>query len=387
MRFKRSTSTTPRLLSPYNNGDRKRLSIHQILGIVGLAFLLYLQFGMLFIFDQSSFSVSSHSLKNHTKQHDDQQGTVLDERSQSKNRNMDMGNTSIVQPLESANNSNETLITFYQQQQHSTNITTATRLEFVHITKTGGSAIENLAAQNGITWGICHFINAPYLDCVHKRNYISTKELFIGTPWHAPPKVLNALLVPPEYKINPYHNADLFAVVRNPYDRAISEYYCPFFGMENAMINDNVTVMNEWIQSMIKELESEPVHYYYKSPKTRKYSSQKHYLNQVEYIYDNDGTTKLIQHVLYYEDLSSEFNALMKEYNLDHLVLPSKETHGINVSSSNKEGSEKKKKFTYTDLTDLSIACINRYAARDFETLGYSMINTMNDDYSLKPKQ
>ena len=252
------------------------------------------------------------------------------------------------------------------------------RLEFVHITKTGGSAIEKLAANNGITWGICHFSNAPYLNCI-EQNKVSTEELYIGTPWHAPPKVINALLVPPKYEYNPYSDADLFAVVRNPYDRAISEYYCPFFGMKNAKTNDDVVIMNKWIQNMIKELETEPIRYYFNSPQTRKYASHKHFLNQVEYIYDNNGETELIQNVIHFEDLSQEFSDLMTRYNLDHLKLPEKETHGVNVASS--------KKFTYKNLTDETVEYINRYAAKDFVILGYTMVDTMDDSYSLEVKQ
>lgn len=251
------------------------------------------------------------------------------------------------------------------------------RLEFVHITKTGGSAIEKLAADNGITWGICHFTNAPYLNCM-EQNYVSTEDLYIGTPWHAPPKVVNTLLVPPKYEYNPYSDADLFAVVRNPYDRAISEYYCPFFGMKNANTNDDVVIMNKWIQNMIKELEKEPTRYYFKSPQTRKYTSHKHYLNQVEYIYDNNGKT-LIQNVIHFEDLSQEFSELMTRYNLDYLKLPDKQTNGVNVVSS--------KTFTYKNLTDKTVEYINRYAAKDFDILGYTMVDTMDDSYSLKAKQ
>ena len=101
------------------------------------------------------------------------------------------------------------------------------RLEFVHITKTGGSAIESIAAMHGIRWGVCHFADNDMVGCKPSpKPHVPWRDLYIGTAWHAPPKVINAL-VPAES--NPYQNADLFVVVRNPYDRAISEYYCKFF--------------------------------------------------------------------------------------------------------------------------------------------------------------
>ena len=42
-------------------------------------------------------------------------------------------------------------------------------LEFVHITKTGGSAIEKAGSQIGIIWGACHFMdNVPEVGCFGK---------------------------------------------------------------------------------------------------------------------------------------------------------------------------------------------------------------------------
>ena len=145
------------------------------------------------------------------------------------------------------------------------------RLEFIHITKTGGSAIESLASSHNITWGLCHFTHSYKLNCVN-THHVPWREYFIGTAWHAPPKVINALLPIEE---NPYAGADLFTVVRNPYDRAISEYYCKFFGMEGSQRNNDPEVMNEWIQNMIVGLEELPIKHYYKSPETQKFSSKK----------------------------------------------------------------------------------------------------------------
>lgn len=185
--------------------------------------------------------------------------------------------------------------------------------------------------------------------------------------------MINAL-VPKDQ--NPYFGVDLFAVVRNPYDRAVSEYYCPFFGMDGANNNDDAVIMNQWIQDMIQNLEDFPSKYYYKSPNTKKLPSKKHYLNQVEYIYDTDRTSKLIKHILHFENLSTEFNKLMEEYNLDLRLSSNKRKNGVNIS--------RKGKLTYRDLSDETIRRINKYAASDFEALGYAMVKTMNENYSLE---
>ena len=51
------------------------------------------------------------------------------------------------------------------------------RLEFVHITKTGGSAIEieKAGAQTGIIWAACHYMNVSDVGCFNPDiNYISS---------------------------------------------------------------------------------------------------------------------------------------------------------------------------------------------------------------------
>lgn len=59
---------------------------------------------------------------------------------------------------------------------------TQNRLEFVHITKTGGSAIEKLASEHNTFWGACHFANNTMLNCF-SRNHVPWRELYIGTAW------------------------------------------------------------------------------------------------------------------------------------------------------------------------------------------------------------
>lgn len=248
------------------------------------------------------------------------------------------------------------------------------RLEFVHITKTGGSTIESIAAKHGIIWGACHFSNNTMIGC-YQSQHVPWREYYIGTAWHAPPKVINALL---PIESNPYHGADLFVVVRNPYDRAISEYYCPFFGMEGASHNSDAKVMNQWIQRMIQSLNEHPIQLYYKSPTMPKYPSKKHYLNQVEYIFNLDGT-RVVKNVLYYENLSQEFNDLMEEYNLP-MLLTDKKKDGINTSSPHV-----KKRFSVKDLNAKTIQMINDYAEKDFRQLGYRMVHdNFGEDYHLE---
>lgn len=146
--------------------------------------------------------------------------------------------------------------------------------------------------------------------------------------------------------------------------------------------------------------------------------AQKHYLNQAEYIFD--GKTQIIQHILHYENLQEEFDALVKKYNLSYIKLPSKAESGVytnnkqikynyNKGKRNNGGGKQQldadafmdkyglnvrrqkkvvnfdQRLTYHNLDKESVAIINRFAKDDFELLGYQMVNGFDDGvcYSL----
>src|SRR4051812_42436098 len=86
------------------------------------------------------------------------------------------------------------------------------KIKFVHITKTGGTSIEEVGKSNGMLWG-------RYDD-----NIKDCKTLFEVNPayWHTPIRF---------FEKNPYtKNNILFTVVRNPYERIVSECFCKWGG-------------------------------------------------------------------------------------------------------------------------------------------------------------
>lgn len=290
------------------------------------------------------------------------------------------------------------------------------RLEFVHITKTGGSAIESAGFQRGILWGACHFLSLPDVGCTRPDlNYTAPnfQSFALTSPWHSPPELLSRYASSDPARFNqlyPYRGADLFAVVRNPYDRAVSEYYCPWQGFHikygkprqtsnlRKDINDAVN-LNWWVQDMIGRLQAAVDAFkaaggialqkaqrrgLNEDPEVL---AQKHFVNQAEYIFDSDGST-IIHNVLHYENLSAEFDALMIKYNLNGLRLPSKESGGIYTNSYDGGKRSNKPKLTYRDLDVKSIRLINEYARRDFEKLGYVMVDdgALGDSYSLEAR-
>jgi hypothetical protein len=271
------------------------------------------------------------------------------------------------------------------------------RLEFVHITKTGGSAIEKAGAKEEIIWGACHYMNISDVGCSNPDlNYVSPdyQSYAKTSPWHTPPKILKT-----QYSISesPYRGADLFAVVRNPYDRVISEYYCPWTGFQPKFRKNtkhekdpnDPKIMNYWVKNMVTKLDESLTQYMSMKPDDRPKNqskgvnedpynlAQKHYVNQAEYVFDGDN--QIVKNVVHYEDLSQEFEKLMDNYGLD-IKLPPKGTSGTYTNN--------KKKLTYLDLDEESIAVINKYAVKDFELLGYEMVQKFdkNGNYSLEAK-
>ncbi len=109
-------------------------------------------------------------------------------------------------------------------------------LEFIHITKTAGSSIETAAANAGIKYGACHWLNLQrfgfgsacnkpdkkwYSMLKMKLNKTRTYKWnrrmsleYWHTPWHWF-----------QDDHNPYQNKSFFTVVRNPYERAVSEFF------------------------------------------------------------------------------------------------------------------------------------------------------------------
>ena len=91
------------------------------------------------------------------------------------------------------------------------------KLEFVHVTKSGGTSIESAAAKHGVDWGVCKFYRdkacGPLRQFPHiRKQTIEDWVCKIDTsPWHCPPSQFEAGSL--------YSAAKTFAIVRNPYDR------------------------------------------------------------------------------------------------------------------------------------------------------------------------
>jgi hypothetical protein len=191
-------------------------------------------------------------------------------------------------------------------------------VKFIHITKTAGTTIENIGNKNNYKWGR---FDADYLG-KFKRNKFETCSI-----WHVPLKY---------FEINPYEENILFTIVRNPYERCISEYYCPWSGNRNKKAD--VKKFNRWIRNKLTK------------------ENIVSFLPYYEYFSYNDKI--IIDYVLRFENLQEEFNNLFNDIKLDrhdnkHLPF---------------------KKYNINNLEKETIKMINNKYQKDFLLFEYEMI-------------
>jgi len=179
---------------------------------------------------------------------------------------------------------------------------------------------------------------------------------------------------------NPYgvddNDVDLFTVVRNPYERLISDYY--YWGNVRSKKNNNKNITNT------KNWESDEVQFnhrihlaltgFRKNPDHKNYFTVGgHMIPQYDFVYNNTNKNtkikkkKIIKNVLRFEFLGQEFQTLMELYNLPMLVLPN---HTIGHTTSNN------KVLGIQNLTNKNMVLIETIYRNDFLEFEYEMLSS-----------
>ena len=224
-------------------------------------------------------------------------------------------------------------------------------LKFVHITKTAGSTMEHI----GQGWGTRDIqLKKVYDDREHKLNIPF---------WHCPFQYIKTDML--DLYLNKY---DLFAIVRNPYTRCVSEFHCINGGSLNPhyktiykkclakyTVNDFNNFIKDRLNDIINITSTNDINLI-KNHDMLSFSVGGHWLPQHMYIYDC-ANNKIVQHVLKFENLKDDFEILMKQYNLN-FILDKHERKSIS-------------KFTVNDLSVDTKLLIQKVYHNDFVKFGY----------------
>jgi len=183
-------------------------------------------------------------------------------------------------------------------------------LLYVHIPKTGGTSIEDSLQKHDI-------------DVGRFKSSMKNVELINNVKcayWHIPPKNM---------KIS-FNDYNVFTVIRNPYQRFISEYKHKHRPVEYDDINKFALALQK---------DSNP------------YKHNCHILPQVEYLYDKDG--EFVHNILRLEYIKDDFNELKNKYKLDE---------NIELLHNNQHTDDKG-----TKMNQDTINFINEYYKEDFD--------------------
>ena len=185
-------------------------------------------------------------------------------------------------------------------------------LKFIHVPKTGGTSIENAAKNNNLLWG----------------RFDKTLKSFKNiSPWHSPQEI----------------NSKCFCVIRDPFDRFISQFY-----HENKVDNYNSEKLNNFIKIKIPQINKNIN------------INDNHYLPQYKFCEKCD-------YIISFDNLQNNVNNLMKIFNLDPLIL-NKLPGGIVQQ-------KKRNKININRLTYLDINKENRNLLKQMYKIDFELYN------------
>ncbi len=207
------------------------------------------------------------------------------------------------------------------------NQTTANELGFLHIPKTGGSSIESTAKELAEKrWGYfawesnknfqknLSYLRKTYLKDKYDGNI--TGEIF----WHVPLSILSTMIK----ETTPYDNQDLFAVIRNPFSRVVSEvfYRCSFRPQKSCFNKKDVNtrlrltltnqlncVKNRGKPNMDGEIELDILKCFLEHGS--------HFIPQWFFFYDPFSGERDVRYLVHFENLAGDFHDLMAAYSLN----------------------------------------------------------------------
>ena len=197
---------------------------------------------------------------------------------------------------------------------------------FTHIPKTAGTSVIMCIEKQG------------YRDVFYDRRDGKFTVPGIDVTFHHHPPGWFSSEVLARYK-----KYKSFAVARNPYHRAMSQYF-----MRARCNYEQLTArgMNAYLQEHCKP---------------GNLREDGHFIPQYHYCYQSNGE-QVVDHILKFENLSVEFANLMREW-------------GLGLKLNRRDGVARHScKLTVKDLDKRTIDLINSTYSKDFEAFGYEKV-------------
>ena len=236
-------------------------------------------------------------------------------------------------------------------------------LNFFHIPKTAGTAIEEAAAERSIPWGSCRFHHKPKREvCPYPSGHDWPR--YVGW-WHLPAYLF------PLVGTDPYRYTDLFAVVRDPYERMVSEFYytCTLKikdwrpdQCDNRTRLFDEAYMNQWLRKKLNESGSPTRAEYY-------LADNSHFTPQYEFLV-GPHEVRIVDYVLRMDDpalsLSEQFDRLVEAHGMPSgMSLPF-------MGAISAEARNTTDHLTVDNLQPSTLDQIHRHYEKDLEYLRYA---------------
>lgn len=218
-------------------------------------------------------------------------------------------------------------------------------LQLSHITKTAGSSIECESKKNHISWGVK---NQELWKLIQEHTETKNSEC-----WHTP-----LSFVDDDFLAELQKTYSFFCVVRNPYERVLSEYYCRFgsryFFQKSKITINELGLFNRHLKNGLLKIRNKF--------QNNNYHSMAHWQKQHFYFVKNQDFIIDKSHILKFENLEQELARLLEQYKITFPL-----TERISYAICDKF-------FGVSDLNKENIDLINEIYYEDFIQCGYQLL-------------
>lgn len=213
--------------------------------------------------------------------------------------------------------------------------------KFLHITKTGGTSIEEFGIKLGLKWG------------KYDKNFYG-KYKNSGF-WHVPLNYLESDI---------FNKYNWFTIVRNPYARIISEIN---FLIKSEHLKFNKVDMNVYLHNILSNIITNETNLNKEFIEKNDVMYAFHFIPMYFYTCYSNGSNCSDEinnniRILKFENLNEEMNDFLKELNIEETF----DTH---------ENKNDKKQFELEDLSIKNVKLINKVYKKDFKLFNYNIIN------------